>query len=495
MRCKLQLCVMTMNQPVQSRLSAVLVEDSETLSMMYEHYLSDLGFAVSCFTEAEPALQEIVRRPPNLVLLDLELPDRHGLEILTEMRKQGIDCPCVAMTGHGVLNSASDAMKKGADDFLEKPISAARLQVTVDNLLDRARLQSMVSTLKEEFREDGFAGFVGRSLPMQAVYRTIESAASSSASVFVTGESGTGKELCAQAIHNQSQRSQGPFIAINCGAIPRDLFESEIFGHVKGAFTDAHRDRAGAFEQADGGTLFLDELGEMSLDQQVKLLRVIQSGMVTRVGGSQSKKVDVRIVCATNRDPWGMVQEGRFREDLFYRLNVMPIHLPPLRERGDDVLLLAEHFLAELSRREGKPIDGFSPQAESYLLRQSWSGNVRELRNRIHQLVLTCNDSTVDERHLEALVAAQNGAARQAASTTTVGAGPEVMTNGVKAESRLVAKPGDIEPLWLCEKRIIEQAIAVCGGNVPAAATYLEVSASTLYRKLKTWQTHEEVVQ
>jgi DNA-binding NtrC family response regulator len=483
------------------RLNAVLVEDNEPLNMIYEQYLTKLGFAVRCFDAGQPALDHILRSPPAMLLLDLELPDRHGLGILRELREQGIHCPCIAITAHGALNSAADAMRVGADDFLEKPFAAARLQVTVDNLLDRVRLKSMVRNLESELSRNGHAGFVGRSLPMQAVYRTIDSAAASRASVFITGESGTGKELCASAIHQRSDRAQGPFIAINCGAIPRELFESEIFGHVKGAFSGAHQGRTGAFEAADGGTLFLDELGEMDMDQQVKLLRVIQSGCVQPVGSQRSRQVDVRIVCATNRDPWQQVQEKRFRADLYYRLNVIPIHLPPLRERGDDVLLLARHFLQTLSQSEGKPCPSLSPEAERWLLQRHWPGNVRELHNRMHQLILLGADKEIDGPSLAALTPATNHAAKPAAHTSAQvlsfpggGRHPEPQINAAAmaqnpATARTVA---NIEPLWLSEKRAIETAIEICAGNIPLAAAHLGISASTIYRKLKGWESLQQ---
>lgn len=478
----------------KQQFDAVVVEDSEALNMIYEQYLIKLGFNVRCFDAGQPALDDILGRPPALLLLDLELPDRHGLEVLRELRQQGVHCPCIAITAHGALNSAADAMRVGADDFLEKPFAAERLQVTVDNLLDRARLQSMVRNLEDEFSRDGHAGFVGRSLPMQAVYRTIDSAAASRASVFITGESGTGKELCASAIHQQSDRAQGPFIAINCGAIPRDLFESEIFGHVKGAFSGAHQDRVGAFEAADGGTLFLDELGEMDMDQQVKLLRVIQSGSVQRVGSQRSRQVDVRIVCATNRDPWQQVQEGRFREDLYYRLNVIPIHLPPLRERGDDVLLLARHFLSSLSRKEGKACPELSADAESWILQQPWPGNVRELHNRMHQLVLLGAEQQIDAGSLLALApsprpsfSSSQPSRAQVVEFPMAGRTPSPAPATALAPPARPRQVSEIEPLWLSEKRAIETAIDICGGNIPVAAAHLGISASTIYRKIKSW--------
>jgi two-component system repressor protein LuxO len=301
---------------------------------------------------------------------------------------------------------------------------------------------------------------------MQAVYRVIEAAAPSRATVFVTGESGTGKELAASAVHRLSPRAAGPFVPINCAAIPRDLIESEIFGHVRGAFTGAVADRQGAAQAADGGTLFLDEICEMDLALQGKLLRFVQTGQFTPVGASRPVSVDVRFVCATNRDPLAEVKAGRFREDLYYRLHVVPLRLPPLRERGEDVILLAEAFLARAAAEEGRRFRRLSPDAKAALLAHSWPGNVRELENAIRGAVVLADGEELTAEMLPASVRLSPPSRR---------APPPA------------ADPSAILPLAEVERRAIEAAIAACGGNIPRAAAALGISPSTLYRKRAAW--------
>jgi two-component system repressor protein LuxO len=324
---------------------------------------------------------------------------------------------------------------------------------------------------------------------MQAVYRTIAAAAPSKATVFVTGESGTGKEVCARAIHAESPRRDRPFVALNCAAIPRELIESELFGHQKGAFTGAQQAREGAAEQADGGTLFLDEIGEMSLDLQSKLLRFLQTGMVKRLGATAERQVDVRFLCATNRDPWAEVQAGRFREDLYFRLHVIPLHLPPLRERDDDVLRLADAFLARFASEEGKRFDGFDEAAREAMLGHPWPGNVRELENVIRQAVVLNRGGVIgatqlalDPRRWSRLAATPSD--RPGGSAAEAGSAPML---AAASTSPAGVTTTAIEPLAVVERRVIEQAIAACRGNVPEAARKLEVAPSTLYRKLAQW--------
>ncbi len=310
---------------------------------------------------------------------------------------------------------------------------------------------------------------------MQAVYRTIDSAASSKASIFITGESGTGKEVCAEAIHAASKRGDKPFIAINCAAIPKDLIESELFGHVKGAFTGAAVDRQGAAELADGGTLFLDELCEMDLELQTKLLRFIQTGTFQKVGSSRMKKVDVRFVCATNRDPWKEVQEGRFREDLYYRLYVIPLHLPPLRDREEDVIEIAYSLLGFMSHEEGKSFVRFSQDVIERFIHYEWPGNVRQLQNVLRNVVVLNHGKEIT---LDMLPPPLN--------EPLVVVKPTVSSVAVSSFG-----PQDIVPLWQTERRTIEQAIEACDGNIPQAAKYLDVSPSTIYRKIQAWNASE----
>jgi two-component system repressor protein LuxO len=423
-------------------------------------------------------MDALAGNPPSALLLDLKLPDMDGMDILRAVHEQQMPTSVVVVTGHGSVDVAVDAMRYGAFDFIEKPFDAKRLKVTLRNALDRQDLTALVDRIKEDFQREHYHGFIGGSLSMQGVYRIIDSAAPSKATVFITGESGTGKEVCAEAIHRQSPRRDGPFIALNCGAIPRDLMESEIFGHVRGAFTGAAKERVGAAGQADGGTLFLDEIGEMDLDLQTKLLRFVQTGTFQKVGGARQESVDVRFVCATNRDPLKEVARGRFREDLYYRLHVIPIQLPALRERGDDILPLAEHFLTRFAAEEGKRFRGLDADTAAVFLAYEWPGNVRQLQNVIRNIVVLHDGDRVTAQMLPPPLDALAGkAARGAVSTGVAGAQP-AQSDG----------PEPLKPLWLVEREAIERAIEHCGGNIPRAAALLEVSPSTIYRKKQAWE-------
>ena len=337
-----------------SETSILLVEDQSALARTYQGFLRGESYDIEHVDSGAAALQALEGQP-NAVILDLKLPDMNGLDILATIREKGLTMPVVVVTAHGSMQTAIDAMRAGAADFIVKPFTAERLKVTLRNALEKQELTAVVRTYQEEIDRRRFQGFIGSSLNMQAVYRAIESAANSNATVFFTGESGTGKEIAARAVHDISGRT-GAFIPLNCGAIPHGLMESEIFGHIKGAFTGALAEREGAARQAHNGTFFLDEICEMDLQLQTKLLRFLQTGQFTKVGGSTLEDVDVRIVCATNRDPQAEVQAGRFREDLYYRLHVIPIHLPPLRERGDDIIEIANHFFQRFAEQEARGV-------------------------------------------------------------------------------------------------------------------------------------------
>jgi two-component system, repressor protein LuxO len=457
--------------------SVLIVEDSMSLGSVYRAYLRDEPYAVSHVPDGAGAMARIERDPPDAMLLDLQLPDMDGMDILKHIHERGVPVAVVIITGHGSVDKAVDAMRYGAFDFVEKPVAQKRLIVTLRNAVEKVRMRDFVDRLTDDFRREGYHGFIGSSLPMQAVYRIIDSAAPSKATVFITGESGSGKEVCAEAIHHRSDRRERPFIAINCAAIPRDLMESEIFGHIKGAFTGAVRDRVGAAKQADGGTLFLDEIAEMDLDLQTKLLRFIQTGSFQPVGGSTIERVDVRFVCATNRDPLAEVAAGRFREDLFYRLHVIPIQLPPLRERDGDILDLANTFLARYAREEGKQFLAFDADVQAVFLAYAWPGNVRQLQNVIQNVVVLYDGEAVTRDMLPPPLdlmtpgAPGLGVARPAARTA--------------APARAGVAP--IRALKDIEREAIEQAIAYYDDNVPQAAAALGVSPSTIYRKRQTW--------
>lgn len=450
----------------------LMVEDTASVAALYRSYLTPLGIDINIVGTGRDAIESLKHRIPDLILLDLRLPDMTGMDVLHAVKASHPDVPIIFMTAHGSIDTAVEAMRHGSQDFLIKPCEADRLRVTVNNAIRKA------SKLKNEAdspANQNYQGFIGSSQKMQQVYRTIDSAASSKASIFITGESGTGKEVCAEAIHAASRRGDKPFIAINCAAIPKDLIESELFGHVKGAFTGAATDRQGAAELADGGTLFLDELCEMDLELQTKLLRFIQTGTFQKVGSSKMKSVDVRFVCATNRDPWKEVQEGRFREDLYYRLYVIPLHLPPLRERGEDVIEIAYSLLGYMSHEEGKNFVRFSPQVLERFNEYEWPGNVRQLQNVLRNIVVLNNGKEIT---LEMLP-------------------PPLNQPLARSENRLFKElepvsVTDIYPLWMTEKMAIEQAIKACDGNIPRAAGYLDVSPSTIYRKLQTWNGKEE---
>jgi two-component system repressor protein LuxO len=355
-------------------------------------------------------------------------------------------------------------------------------------------LRRQVAVLAAGAPRQGFAGFIGAAPTMQAVYRILENAAASRATVFVTGESGTGKELAAEAVHGISPRKTGPFIAINCAAIPKDLIESEVFGHVRGAFTGAVADRIGAARAADGGTLFLDEICEMDLALQGKLLRFIQTGTFQPVGSGKLMQTDVRFVCATNRDPLEEVRAGRFREDLYYRLHVIPVPLPPLRDRGDDVLALAEAFLAKSAAEEGKRFQRFDTEARATLLRHIWPGKVRELENAIRTAVVLHDGEVVTAPMLPATV--REGGAKPMpvlAPAPAPAPAPPPEPESVKPALppltlRAVESTKRIRPLADTEREAIEEAVKLCGGNIAKAAAFLGISPSTLYRKQESWR-------
>jgi DNA-binding NtrC family response regulator len=454
----------------------LLVEDTPSILRLYHEVLRKLDVDLIDAETGARALAALDETIPDVVLLDVELPDANGIDILRQIRARNLPSAVIVVTAHGSVKVAVEAMREGAYDFIIKPFPPDRLTVTVRNALERRQLQTLVAA-SDVAKEGKFYGLIGASLPMRAVYHVIESAASSRATVFVTGESGTGKELCAQAIHQLSPRRGGPFVAVNCGAIPRELMESEMFGHVKGAFTGAVGNRDGAITRATGGTLFLDEICEMDLSLQVKLLRVLQSGEFQKVGGSETEHADVRYVCATNRDPWDEVQAGRFREDLYYRLHVVPCAMPPLRERDDDVLLLARHFLAAYAAEEGKAFTDFDEEAVRALRRYPWPGNIRELQNVLRNAVLFNQGGLVTRAMLNRLDPA---AVARPASITTL--------SPARRPGSTAAASGAIKPLWLVEKEAIEEAIALCNGNIPRAAALLEVNPSTIYRRKAEWE-------
>lgn len=467
-----------------TRPRVLLVEDTPPLARVYQEYLRFEPVDIDHVETGEAALKSIDENAPDAVLLDLRLPDMDGLEILRWIGQRQLASSVVIITAHGSVSTAVEAMRDGAYDFLVKPFSQERLTVTLRNALERRELQRMVDDMVPEPRHSAFAGFIGSSLAMQAVYATIRNAAPSSASIFITGESGTGKELCAEAIHQLSDRSDKPFMAINCAAIPRDLLESELFGHVKGAFTGAVTNRDGAATTTDGGTLFLDEICDMAPALQAKLLRFVQTGTFQRVGSSRSEKVDVRFVCATNRDPMAEVEAGRFRSDLYYRLHVIPVRLPPLRMRDDDVIDIAENYLQKFARQEGKPFQRLDSEVREIFRSHAWRGNVRELQNVIRNVVVLNAAEVVTRDMLPPPLDGSMGILQPANDPSwPSGDGSEGWAN-----------TGKIRPLHEIERDVIEEALRRNDGNVPRAAAQLKISPSTVYRKLQSWNASKDAI-
>ncbi len=425
----------------ENKSRVLLVEDTRSLAVVYEQYLRQEGYEVVLADCGQQALAQLLASPPRgaagsgaagYVRYGYSADDHR-----TAVALLGGGDHRPRLGGCGGRGDAPRCLR-----FLTKPFDSKRLCATVRNALKHQQLSSLVAHYRENFERSSFFGFIGASMSMQAVYRIIESAAPSKATVFITGESGTGKEVCAEAIHQCSPRSEQPFIALNCAAIPHDLMESEIFGHVKGSFTGAQGDRKGAASLADGGTLFLDEICEMDLDLQSKLLRFIQTGTVQRVGSGKLETVDVRFICATNRDPLVEVKAGRFREDLYYRLHVIPLTLPPLRERGEDILLLARTLLQSYAKEENKRFKDFDVEAARVLLDYPWPGNVRELQNVVRNIVVLNDKELVSP---DILPPPLNGVRPQLPAAIAAAVASAPAATGVAN--------GPIRPLWLVEKR------------------------------------------
>lgn len=457
----------------------LMVEDSPSLAITYQAYLRYSAYDLEWVDNLSDARLILDTESPDLMLLDVELPDGNGLDLLREISGKPGSPQVVVMTAYGSSDIAEESVLQGAFDYLTKPFNANRLLVTLKNAEKHQELNEKVEAFSSTARSS-YCGFIGASIVMQTVYRTIDSLAMSSATAFIMGESGTGKELAAEAIHHQSNRSDKTLYAINCAAIPKDLMESELFGHLKGSFTGATENRDGAVQIANGGTLFLDEICEIDLELQKKLLRFIQSGTFQRVGSNELEEVDVRFVCATNRDPLEEVKAGRFREDLYYRLHVIPVQVPPLRDRDDDILMIAQYFLGEHSKKESKAFRGFSKSVEIVLKNYRWPGNVRELENIIQNVVVLNSGTLVTDEMLPEAI-------RNSALSGKKEPGSLASSNMSSASIAPAQAYSQIEPLWQVEKDTIQNAIEICGGNVIKAASLLEVAPSTIYRKLQAW--------
>jgi len=454
----------------------LIVDDEQNLRHMLQTLLNREGYEPVGVSSVEGALLELSQRPYDVVITDLRMPDRGGMELVDEIRQRNMDTTVVVMTAYGSRDIAIEAMKRGAYDYISKPFEADEIILLLRKAEERERLFRENQTLHKQIRaggqepETGLGDLVARSRQMLELFRTVRKIAEFKTTVLIDGESGTGKELVARAIHRLSPRNGCPFIAVNCGAIPDTLLESELFGHRKGAFTDANRDRKGLFEEASGGTLFLDEIGELPLALQVKLLRVLQEGELRRLGDSQDIKVDVRVVAATARDLSAEVSRGAFREDLFYRLNVFALHLPPLRDRREDIPLLIEHFIGRMNARMGLAIAAASPEVMRVLVEYDWPGNVRELENSIERAIVLCEGTQIEADALPERLRRSS-----AMTVTSLSEQPDDDDLSIKRASRR------------SEEALIRRALQRTRGNRTRAAELLEISHRALLYKIKEY--------
>jgi DNA-binding NtrC family response regulator len=456
----------------------LLIDDDTRLLEMVGLHLEDAGYQVVIAECASLGLAALRREEPNVVVLDLGLPDIPGKSLLPMIRAEHPGTAVIMFTARDDFEDVVECMQLGAVDYLPKSADRTRLLTSIRNAMRQAELAARVASLTSELRQgEGFSAIIGGSPAIQRTVNLLRRAAQSDVTVLVEGESGTGKELAARAVHAESDRRSGPFVAINCGAIPEGLIESELFGHEKGAFTGAVATRQGCFERADGGTIFLDEIGELRSDLQVRLLRVLQDGCVQRVGASTVRKVNMRVVAATNRDLRAEVKAGRFREDLYFRLAVFPIVLPPLRERTGDVEILAQAFLEKFAVRHKKPIHGFATEALRVLAACPWSGNVRELENIVERAVILEDGAEVSLGSIPAEVYAAVGGA----VTHTNGNGHAGSPYGA------AAAPTPVIPFSEEERRIILRALRAANWNVQEAAAKLELGRATVYRKIERY--------
>ncbi|MBA3591854.1 sigma-54 dependent transcriptional regulator [Methylibium sp.] len=454
---------------------ALIVEDEPDAAEMMAALIATEDFTVATANTLRDARRQIALQQPDIVLLDLQLPDGSGMELFEDAELIA-HSEVVLITGHASLETSIQALRLGAADYLIKPVNIKQLQGILSRVMRPSALKAELQTLTKEWEKTGHFGQLwGRSAPMQRIYEQVARVAGTAVSVFITGESGTGKEVVAQTVHDLSRRRKRPFLAVNCGAISPNLIESEIFGHEKGSFTGAERQHQGFFERAHGGTLFLDEITEMPLDLQVKLLRVLETGTFMRVGSTTSQQSDVRIIAATNRLPDQAVASGKLREDLMYRLNVFPIDMPPLRDRGEDVGLLAEHFLHDVCQREGQN-KRFTPAALQRLSRYRWPGNVRELRNVVQRAYVMAAAETITDEWLpnESVGAGSNGGAAQ--------------DIGGAASIRLPLGTS----MAAAERLLILATLAHFNNHKERTAAVLGVSLKTLYNRLKEYASEDE---
>lgn len=443
-----------------SKIRILVVDDEASARQGLAKLLEQEGYLVDMAADGVEALAQVSENPPALIISDLKMPNMDGMELLKQLREKSIEIPTVVATAFGDLSTAVAAMRAGAEDYLTKPIDFDALLLVVERTLAREQLKSEAENLRRQLRardKEGLEGMLGASAAMQRVYQMVRQVAAARATVLITGESGTGKGEVARALHQLSPRANGPFVSLHCAALAESLLESELFGHEKGAFTGADKKRIGRFEQANGGTLFLDEIGEIPAATQIKLLRVLQERTFERVGGNETIKVDVRVVAATNKNLSEEVREHRFREDLYYRLNVVHVDMPPLRQRGNDIVLLAEHFLRRFARENNRRIDGFSDAARAKLVAHRWPGNVRELENAIERAVVFTEGELVD------------------AEALPFDAAPATIEGGPRIPGATMAE---------LEKHAILATLEAVGGSTSRAAEMLDISARTIQYRL-----------
>jgi two-component system, NtrC family, response regulator HydG len=437
----------------------LVVDDEASARSGLERLLQQEGFSVKTAEDGAIALRVAAEFAPDVVVTDLKMPEMDGMELLKHLREQDHDLPVIMATAFGDLSSAVAAMRAGADDYLTKPIDIEALVLSIERTMERRALRVEAENFRRQAREkekEGLQGLIGTSPAMQSVYRVARQVAGSRATVMITGESGTGKGELARAIHALSPRAKAPFISLHCAALAESLLESELFGHEKGSFTGADKRRSGRFEQADGGTLFLDEIGEISPLLQVKLLRVLQERTFERVGGNEAVKVDVRLLAATNRDLAKEVREGRFREDLYYRLNVVRIDMPPLRLRGGDAVVLADHFLRRFAEENHSSARSFTDRARRKISLHRWPGNVRALENSIERAVVLSEGTEIDETDLP------------------FESEPDVQ-NGIRVPGSTMAE---------VERHMILTTLEATGGSTSKAAEILDISVRTIQYRL-----------
>ncbi len=452
-----------------ARSRILIVDDDEKIQQLIAYDLESEGYEIDVAASAEEALSLLGEGGRyDIVMLDVRLPDAEGVQALERIHAVDSGVPVIMISAYATIELAVQAVKIGAYDFLAKPFELEEMRIRVRNAIRSRSLSDEVKTLREQLKEKyRFDNIIGKSEKMQRVYRLLQDVAASDSTVLITGESGTGKELVAHAIHANSRRANKPFIVINCAAIPETLLESELFGHEKGAFTGAVARKLGKFEAAEGGSVFLDEIGDLTPSLQVKLLRVLQEREFERLGGLEKIKVDVRIISATNKDLEKEVEAKRFREDLFYRLNVLQIALPPLRERQEDIPLLAMHFLEQYSSRLNKRVTGISREAIESLEGHPWRGNVRELENAVERAVVMAKDSVLERDDFPL----QAGAPLE-----------------IPGKERFLKDTESMPSVDTLEKEALEMAIEKCSGNISMAAKKLGIGRDTIYRKMRKYK-------